>query len=430
MRVRPRSLALIFIGCYLAVVWLQALWLDQWRSGVVEHASSLRTFGSGFVDRRRPVSNEERKARFRQSIANAKLKFPRNGQLVVDGKGKSPRQVLDSASLVNVEENKQGTTLSEARKRKFQQTLQETVDGKADNPLKGTKKMDPEIQAAQPKLVDLPARTSALPSVDSRIIFFLHIHKSAGTTMCHAASANRQNVTRTNCNVQSDQRCCGGNDTLAAQQQFAAQTNLTFVANERDMYASMDGEHYRYVVMLRDSQSRYHSHWKNVCRNLLPRFRMPFADWWQGQPDNWNVRKLCGTACADVPKFRISRALFAYTLDRLEQFEDILLVERFNETFTAFASHVGWNKMPVRVHHVHNITYPSDSAPWDPLMSSLDDALYQYAEKLYQIKQAGHDYRPTRVFSEPVSQSLERYFTDGPLRNLRTFCGNTACSVY
>ena len=69
-------------------------------------------------------------------------------------------------------------------------------------------------------------------------VYFLHVHKSGGTFMCHFAKQNGLAVSSHNCNVQTNQRCCGGN-SASEHYRFAAATPYDFVANERYMYAAM-----------------------------------------------------------------------------------------------------------------------------------------------------------------------------------------------
>jgi hypothetical protein len=75
---------------------------------------------------------------------------------------------------------------------------------------------------------------SAATGGDGRIIYFQHIHKSGGSTMCRIATLNQMKTSlKTNCNVQPDQRCCGnGSDSAEALAAFAESTPFTFVANE------------------------------------------------------------------------------------------------------------------------------------------------------------------------------------------------------
>jgi hypothetical protein len=87
---------------------------------------------------------------------------------------------------------------------------------------------------------------------DSRIVYYLHIHKARGTIMCFAGRRNGMLVSPTNSSGQEDQRCCG--------------VSYNFVASEKEMRDARDPEHYRYVVMFRDSYTRYQSHWQHVTR--------------------------------------------------------------------------------------------------------------------------------------------------------------------
>jgi hypothetical protein len=268
-------------------------------------------------------------------------------------------------------------------------------------------------------VLDLPHSNQT----EGRIIYYLHIHKSAGSTICSAARGNGLHVADTNCNVQRDQRCCGWSDELDAQKRYATTTHYTFVANERDMYEAMDPEHYRYVVTLRKSKDRYLSHWKHVVRWNFPAYLPTFSSWWKDQPDNWNFRKICGTACLQVPKYQISEYLFADTVRRLERFEDILLFERFNQSFAVFAQRVGWTKMPTSIGKKKNVTYPDSGDEWDPMMSILDDALYELAEaRLFNVSQY--------TFPEATLERLQTYFTSEKGKACTSVCCAHQCSKY
>lgn len=264
-----------------------------------------------------------------------------------------------------------------------------------------------------------------VPHTDNRIVYFLHIHKSGGTNMCFAAKLNGMKVAATNCNVQKDQRCCGGNDSLDAQRQFALQTHLELVANERDMYESMDTEHYHYVTMLRRSRDRYKSHWKHV-RRAHTNVTDSFAEWWSKQPDNWNVRKICGTRCMKIPKYKLTEELYNYTRERLTRFDDILFVEYYSRTFRDFAAKVGWTKMPFPDNYEGPAVHPftaEDKRLWDPKMSALDDALYEYAQNQYVGMKE-------RELSYTTKKALESYFEEGPRQNCISLCCSNKCSQY
>ncbi|CAB9500030.1 expressed unknown protein [Seminavis robusta] len=110
-----------------------------------------------------------------------------------------------------------------------------------------------------------------------KILFFLHIHKSGGTAFCNLAKFQMLSTSSTNCNVQVDQRCCGNQDTLQAQADYAQSAVYDFVAAEGRMYDSMDVNHYNYILIFRQSMDRYYSHWKavkQVYRQLPPSMQM------------------------------------------------------------------------------------------------------------------------------------------------------------
>lgn len=266
-----------------------------------------------------------------------------------------------------------------------------------------------------------------------RILFFLHIHKSGGSTMCTAAGMNRLKVDkRHNCNVQPDQRCCGGADTMQAQAAFAAHTKYDFVANEDDMYESMDLAHYQYIVVLRNSAVRYRSHWIHVRRELK-NYTATFDSWWQAQPDNWNVRKLCGTRCQNVSKYQMTRELFDYTVARLRAFDHVLLLEHWNDMYPSFADAVGWQQRTPKPQNRNQDKKTVNKTPllvgksaWDPFMSVLDDAVYEWV----LARHKGEDNATNFDWMPATNETMERYFENGRNRNCENPCCAETCSTY
>jgi hypothetical protein len=249
--------------------------------------------------------------------------------------------------------------------------------------------------------------------------------------MCALAAMNQLRVNKEqNCNVQPDQRCCGFSDTLQAQERFAAVTFYQFVANEKDMYDAMDHQHYTYMVVLRQSQDRYRSHWKHMCQEQYhTNVTLPTFDaWWQAQPDNWNFRKICGTRCQNVPKYQVNLELFQYTMKRLNSFDHILLLEYWDAMLPQFTQSLGWRTVP-NLHisaKAKNITYPAlGSRDWDPFMSILDDALYEFGLARYR----GISVDEFR-FSKETARMLDHYFSMGRERGCGNPCCAESCSTY
>ena len=335
--------------------------------------------------------------------ARSLLKDPSNSKV-----GTTAGAPVRSSNDLYLPKKKAPSTFMES-KAKFQLRFQEKLAV-----LSGVKQKTKSHQ-----FVDLPQTKQS----KDRIIYYLHIHKSAGSAMCIAARENGLKVADTNCNVQQDQRCCGWGDGLRAQEEYAAMTPYGFVANERDLYDTMDLKHYRYVVTLRKSKERYLSHWKHVIRWHYPSYMTNFSSWWRDQPDNWNFRKICGTACQSIPKYQITEELFVSTVKRLERFEDVLLFERFNQSFAQFAQHVGWTRMPVSIGRKKNVTYPSSDGDWEPMMSALDDALYELAE-------ARHKNVPHAHYSKETLDNLHAYFESDKGSNCTSTCCAETCSLY
>ena len=335
--------------------------------------------------------------------------------------------------------------------------------------------------------------------------------------MCRQAYMQKLLVNRhKNCNVQDDQHCCGGKDSIEAQVRFANTTSYDFVACEREMYDTMATDHYDYVVTLRDSATRYLSHWnhlrtiailnpvydkKNGKKNRFietstegPRRRLVRADrlsgknrmerydakrrtptkapkpkpalkpindihdryfvetegkkrsfvgnfstWLEFQPDNYNTRMICGSRCLESPKFRITPLLFEYTLQRLSLFSHILFLEDLRASYGTFAETVGWK-------HTSNINHDNElmgttkqSMPemmveenlrYDPLMTTLDDALYAFARARYEGNYTNNHTEITLMMKHfATAEAVQEYYRDGGSRNCTSPCCGE-CSIW
>jgi len=121
---------------------------------------------------------------------------------------------------------------------------------------------------------------------------------------------------------------------------------------------------------------------------------------------------ICGSRCIDVPKYQLTKELFNYTLERIwYNFSYIIFVEDMEESFNRFATAYGWNnntnssisssssttrteaetaiqqqQQQQRDKTTSTQTDKSSSSLlywWDPYMSVLDDALYEFAKRKY-----------------------------------------------
>jgi len=200
--------------------------------------------------------------------------------------------------------------------------------------------------------------------------------------------------------------------------------------------------------------------WDPKVKRLFPVGN--FTRWLEGQPDNYNLRMVCGSACSGVPKYKITGELFAFSLERLwVNFSHVILVEDMEASLGSFATAYGWNVSLEEDHNghakakasakananakaksIHGRPFPVDTS-WDPYMTVLDDALYELARRKLQQQQqsppsaktVGGDGAPLvppvrLVWKEEYSREalpnqdlIEAYFREGPLRN----CTNPCC---
>jgi hypothetical protein len=270
----------------------------------------------------------------------------------------------------------------------------------------------------------IPIRKAPTPKIQNRTIYFLHIHRSGGSFMCSYAKQNNMTANfGNNCFVQSNHLCCGDSDTLDAQRNFATGTQFSYVASSGPMYQSMDTDSYYYATTLRNSKSRYLSQFYHHMTSVPGKMGDSSDDtigtflekWLQHQPDNWNVRMICGTDCAHAPKFKISRDQWETTLSRLKNFGSILFMESFPDSYQEFANTVGWTKVlniPIKETHYNNESESTLSKY--PFMTILDDALYEFARRQMKLQKG---------ILLSTYKSMNAYFKEGN----STECDNPCC---
>lgn len=200
--------------------------------------------------------------------------------------------------------------------------------------------------------------------------------------------------------VQKDGQCCGG-ESIQEQAAFALNAPYDMVVSERHMYAKMDTEYYEYVIVLRRPIDRLHSLFQHLATfkngnnayncatetGYVFAINCSFDTWMGGQPDNQVVRQVCGTRCLDVPKDSLTMDDLDFALLRLRNFTHILFLERFQETFSTFASKVQWVVNDTTLHRTGTRFQLDQFAISDyKHITYLDDLLYSYAETLYYVQ--------------------------------------------
>lgn len=218
------------------------------------------------------------------------------------------------------------------------------------------------------------------PKQQKKIIYYLHIHKAGGSTMCAWAHQNNQLTPPQNCAINTMKSCCGG-DTIQEQQKFALHTKYTFIANEHYMFSEMDMKYYDYVLTMRKSFSRYVSHYGHIARER--HMKHNFEAWLQGQPDNWITRHLCGTPCKYRPKYSLTMQDVMLAYNKMRNFSDILFLETWRHDAIIFASKRKWTS-GLNIHANRAKEQHRNQDPNSLLMTIFDDIIYEQAFSKFQ----------------------------------------------
>jgi hypothetical protein len=267
-----------------------------------------------------------------------------------------------------------------------------------------------------------------------RAILFMHVHKGGGTAFCNIMQRMRIRASRKNCLVQKNMRCCGG-DSLVDHALFLKRSFFRFLANEKMMYDAIDKKNYLYVTILRKSIDRYLSHFMHV--SMITTKKVVFSkyyDWWTRQPDNFIVRQLCGKPCEEVAKYQLTRSHLDYTMSRLRMFDDVMFLESWDESFDAYSRRYKLpeityqqdkskiNSMSYRVTNHTSIAKQAKAKPIDPLMTALDDVLYEFALMMVN--------RTIVELPEHILVGMDTYFDEGVERGCTTPCCAAECSSF
>jgi len=276
-----------------------------------------------------------------------------------------------------------------------------------------------------------------------KILFFLHLHKSGGTSMCLLAKANGYRTRPYyNCNVYFEREklnvglfnntksCCG--NTIQQQIEFAQTNRYEFIANEVGLADELDFTNYDYIVTLREPMSRYISHYEQTValhrnrwfrKNKLGRWVDPGAlDWIRGQQDNYLLRKICGPKCEKLPRGKLTEEHLEQAKTRLGQFGAIIILDKFQESLKILRSKFNWKIIDDKKRNEHkksgrrvNATEKAQIAEELDFMITFDKELYAYGQYLNQQQVA-------------LAGGTRKYYRTG-FQNCSTGCCGKKCSV-
>ena len=250
--------------------------------------------------------------------------------------------------------------------------------------------------------------------LDGKLIYYMHVHKSGGTTMREIARFNEQRMSKNGLPMWeesggADWGCCGHDDTLEGFREWAKSTTYDYLAPEDVMKKTMDTKHYRHLISLRDAKERYISHHKHSMRKDVRKIPA-FAEWVGLQYDNFHFRHICG--CTSAGKYKLARERWNYTIDRLLQFDSILFVEDYERGLQKLARKLQWKLPATRWENAAQSTEQQYNASggyvWDPRETALDDALYAVAARI------DRGLEPYTAISEELQARLDDYFECQP----------------
>jgi len=274
---------------------------------------------------------------------------------------------------------------------------------------------------------------------DGKLAYFLHVHKSGGTSVCKLARLNGEHSSgKTNCNVyrlashsehvqnanHHNTSCCGS--TVAVQAQFAAKTDWTFIANERDMPPELDHEHYKYMTVVRDPLKRHVSNYFYTMNIHSERkdSTKSFLQWYEHQADNYFLRKICGLACR-VPRGSLNQTHLDIALRMLDQFDAVVVIDdalfSFSNMSVVLKDEIGWGtsaavhtqRRKSQLDSLAKKLAKAGAAKYE-YMNTFDDELYAYARVLAAQQREAHEGKDlnggstTTALSDAAKENLER----------------------
>lgn len=229
--------------------------------------------------------------------------------------------------------------------------------------------------------------TGLPPPPAKKIVYFQHIHKSAGTTICKIARKAYKARPKQNCNVDvgEQQPCCGRTPLENRKWAIERPGGYNFVANEQFMYDYMDTEAFDYLFSTRDPRARMVSDYLFQKRYHPEITTLDYFlyKWDRRRGDNYMLRCICGQKCFFLPCGELTMEHLQYAMDRLDRFAYVFTVEEFEYTTrgTHFHKKERANVYPGSSDKKHDLIKQLHKPKYEKLFF-LDDVLHSHARQL------------------------------------------------
>ena len=188
--------------------------------------------------------------------------------------------------------------------------------------------------------LDLPPR--------KHLSYYLHIHKSGGSSVCDLARANLPNTFSRHCNLPLEEAPFYLGNTCDQMYLASWKDGITWLANEGAI-SCLVPELFNYYTMLRHPHDRAFSdfmHSKHLASYQARQFAISgappssFHEWLELTPDNYLTRMLCGGSAVWTPQLNHSHLLCAQA--KLKHFRLVLLVEEMDLSLSMLSLDQDW----------------------------------------------------------------------------------------
>jgi len=198
-----------------------------------------------------------------------------------------------------------------------------------------------------------------------RLIYWLHFHKSGGTSVCTAAQKNDEVVPNDgNCNFAwvkgLDSPVHGAGEVASAKESapptksyfpmatvrqqvaYMRSVNVTFLGNEVALPSELPARKDAILAtMLRDPMERAYSHYR--FNEGIGNDRNTSLHYWLAHtPDNWITRQLCGLECWSIRHGHLNDSHLEVAHRHLRQFELVGALEDWSGAAQRMSNAFGW----------------------------------------------------------------------------------------
>eukprot|EP00440_Ansanella_granifera_P061395 gb/GFBE01066558.1/.p1 GENE.gb/GFBE01066558.1/~~gb/GFBE01066558.1/.p1 ORF type:complete len:416 (+),score=55.27 gb/GFBE01066558.1/:1-1248(+) len=233
-------------------------------------------------------------------------------------------------------------------------------------------------------------------------IWFWHLHKSMGTTICSMMQARHEPVPKEfNCNGDSSVQATLRTQDAERIQRMMQQKNLSIVFSESwapGRLLDQETSPFSFITVIRQPLARTYSHFVHASSHYCKDLDQPeqfsycnFAQWaLKHQPDNHIVRELLPEK-ADAPAGSLTMEDLELAKRRLDKFDMVVPMEQIQSDVSArmLEEHLGWKSIEWKHANVRN------GASKNSMASTLSKTLYAEIQAHHALDLAVYEHALT-----------------------------------